>query len=227
MTRYCDFPLHKAARVPHLSAMTSDRHSAPPLSHMLTDAAQQSSGDYITIAQLVAGLKTQALALLLILFALPNILPSPPGTTAIFGAPLVLLTLQMALGRDLWLPRVVLDRAMPRAGLLSLLAKAQPYFARVERLLRPRLLVLTSPSAQRALGAVMVLLSVMIMLPIPLANTGPSIAITLMAIGMVERDGAFILAGIAAAIGATLLVVTIYWALIALALAQVTAWLAP
>jgi hypothetical protein len=207
--------------------MTHDRQTAPPLSQMLTDAAQQSSGDYITIAQLIAGIKTQALALLLIMFALPNILPSPPGTTTIFGAPLVLLTLQMALGREVWLPRLVLDRALPRAALMAILAKAQPHFARVERLLRPRLLVLTAPISQRGLGVMMVVLSVLIMLPIPLANTGPAIAITLVAIGLIERDGLFILAGITAAIGAVVLVVTIYWALIALAVGQITSWLAP
>ncbi len=207
--------------------MTHDRQTAPTLSQMLTDAIGQSSGDYITIAQLIAGIKTQALALLLILFALPNMLPSPPGTTTIFGAPLVLLTLQMALGRGVWLPRLVLDRAVPRAGLLSLLTKAQPYFARVERLLRPRLMMLTAPFAQRGLGVMMVVLSVMIMLPIPLANTGPAIAITLVAIGLIERDGAFIPAGIAAVIGAAVLVVTVYWALIAIAVGQITAWLAP
>lgn len=207
--------------------MTHDRQTAPTLSQMLTDAIGQSSGDYTTIAQLIAGIKTQALALLLILFALPNMLPSPPGTTTIFGAPLVLLTLQMALGRGVWLPRLVLDRAVPRAGLFSLLTKAQPYFARVERLLRPRLMMLTAPLAQRGLGVMMVVLSVMIMLPIPLANTGPAIAITLVAIGLIERDGAFILAGIAAAIGAAVLVVTVYWALIAIAVGQITAWLAP
>jgi hypothetical protein len=207
--------------------MTPNRHTAPTFSQMLTDAVGQSSGEYITIAQLIAGIKTQALALLLIMFALPNILPSPPGTTTIFGAPLVLLTLQMALGREVWLPRLVLDRAVPRAGLLSILSKAQPYFARVERLLRPRLLMLTRPAAQRGLGALMVVLSVAIMLPIPLANTGPSIAITLIAIGLIERDGAFILAGIAAAIGAAVLVVTIYWTLIALAIGQISGWISP
>lgn len=220
-------PLHKGARLAHLSAMTDDRQTAPTLSQMLTDAAQQSSGDYLTIAQLIAGIKTQALALLLIMFALPNILPSPPGTTTIFGAPLVLLTLQMALGREVWLPRLVLDRALPRAALMAILAKAQPYFARVERLLRPRLLVLTAPISQRGLGVMMVVLSLLIVLPIPLANTGPAIAITLVAIGLIERDGLFILAGITAAIGAVVLVVTIYWALIALAMGQITAWLAP
>lgn len=206
--------------------MTPTRHTAPTLSQMLIDAVDQGTGDYISISELIAGIKTQALALLLILFALPNILPSPPGTTAIFGAPLVLLTLQMALGRGIWLPKLVLNRAVPRAGFRSLLGKALPYFGKVERLLRPRLLPLTSPLAQRGLGALMVVLSVMIMLPIPLANTAPSIAIILIAIGMVERDGAFIAAGIAAAIGAAVIIFTVYWALIAYSIAQISGWLA-
>jgi hypothetical protein len=206
--------------------MSNARHTAPTLSDMLTDAVARSPGDYISIGELIAGIKTQALALLLILFALPNILPSPPGTTAIFGAPLVLLTVQMALGRGVWLPQVILVRALPRAAFLALLTKASPYFARFERLLRPRLLVLTEGAALRLLGAVMVLLSVMIMLPIPLANTGPSIAIILMAMGLVERDGLFILAGLLAAIGASLVVIVVYWTLIALALGQAAAWFA-
>ena len=70
----------------------------------------------------------------------------------------------------------------------------------------------------------MVILSVMIMLPIPLANTAPSIAIILIAIGMVERDGLFIAGGIIAAIGAAVIVVAVYWALIAYAIGQITLW---
>lgn len=206
--------------------MTQPRHTAQTLSQMLIDAVDQGTGDYISVAQLIAGIKTQALALLLILFALPNVLPSPPGTTAIFGAPLVLLTLQMMLGRGIWLPQLVLNRAVPRATFRALLTKAQPYFAKVERLLRPRLPLLTSPLAQRGLGAVMVVLSVMIMLPIPLANTAPSIAIILVAIGMVERDGAFIVAGLVAAIGAAVIIFTVYWALIAYSLSQISGWIA-
>lgn len=180
----------------------------------------------MSIGALMAGLKTQALALLLILFSLPNILPSPPGTTAIFGAPLVLLTLQMALGRGVWLPQVITNRTFPRATFLSLLDKAEPYFAKIERLLRPRLMFMTSALAQRLLGAGMVILSIMIMLPIPLANTAPSLAIILIAVGLVERDGLFILAGIAGAIGAAVIVVTVYWTVIAFALGQIAQWIA-
>jgi hypothetical protein len=205
--------------------MSDTRQPDHSLSHMLTQAVARSPGDYISIGELIAGIQTQALALLLILFALPNVLPSPPGTTAIFGAPLVLLTVQMALGRGVWLPQIILGRALPRGAFLALLTKAGPSFARIERLLRPRLLVLTGAGALRIWGAVMVVLSVMIMLPIPLANTAPSIAIILIAMGLLERDGLFVLAGLLAAVGAAVVVVTVYWTLITLALGQAAQWL--
>ncbi len=206
--------------------MTPAHQTAPPFSKMLQQAVASSTGDSITIGALMQGLKSQALALLLVLFALPNILPSPPGTTAIFGAPLVLLTLQMAFGKGIWLPQIITNRAVPRAAFLALLTKAEPYFAKIERLLRPRLLMLTMPIAQRGLGALMVVLSIMIMLPIPLANSAPSLAIILIAIGLVERDGAFILAGICAAIGAASIIFTVYWTIIAYAIGQLASWMA-
>ena len=210
----------------HVTAMSSPRHSPATLSQMLKSAAQHSDGEKITIGDVITGLKTQALALLLILFSLPNILPSPPGTTAIFGAPLVLLTLQMAFGWGVWLPRIITNRTIPRGTFLALMEKAEPYFAKIERLLRPRLMVMSAPITQRLLGAGMAVLSVMIMLPIPLANTAPSLAIILIAIGLVERDGLFILAGIAGALAAAALVITVYWTVIALAIGQISLWMA-
>ena len=86
--------------------MNSPRHPAKTLSAMLIEAVSQGTGDYISIAELISGIKTQALALLLIIFALVNVLPSLPGTSAVTGLPLTLLTLQMAIGRGVWLPKL-------------------------------------------------------------------------------------------------------------------------
>lgn len=204
--------------------MNSPHQPAQKLSQMLTDAVEQGSGDYISIADLVAGIKTQALALLLILFALPNVLPSLPGTSAITGLPLVLLTLQMTFGQGVWLPKVIGNRAVPRAGLLLVLQRSLPYFMRIERLLYPRLFWVTTYIGLRILGALMVVLSLIIMLPIPLANSMPALAIAVIAIGLTERDGLFIIAGIVVAAGAVAVMIVLYWTLIALALSQAAAW---
>lgn len=204
--------------------MTAARHIEQSLSNALTNAVSAGTGDYITIGEIVAGIRGRALALLLVLFALPNILPALPGTSAITGAPLVLLTLQMALGQGVWLPRVVANRAVPRAGLLALLNRAKPYFERIERMLHPRQLWLTTQLAQRLLGALMLGLSLIIILPIPFANALPAAGILIIAIGLAERDGIFIMAGLLAACAAVAILSSFYGALATLMLAQITPW---
>ena len=123
--------------------------------------------------------------------------------------------------------QVIANRAVPRAGLLGLLNRTLPYFEKVEKLLHPRLSWLTSPLAQRLLGALMMLLSIIILLPIPLGNAAPALAIMFIAVGMTERDGAFVLVGLGVAVIAITLLFTVYWALISLTIWQFGLWFAP
>lgn len=184
---------------------------ALPLSKLLAETVSAGTSDYVSIAELLSGIKTQALAIMLILFALPNIPPSLPGTSAITGLPLVILTLQMTLGQVLWLPKVIANRAVPRAGLLAVLTWADPYFHKVERLLRPRILALTTPVMKQVIGGLMLILSLLIMLPIPLGNTLPSISIVIIAMGLAQRDGIFIIGGLVVAFVAVIGLITVYW----------------
>jgi len=213
--------------IAHVAAMTPTHHSPLPdptltLSRALAQAVAQGAGPHISIQDLISGIKAQALALMLILFALPNILPSLPGTSAITGLPLMLLTLQLTLGQGVWLPRLIADRAVPRAGFQALLNRAQPYFDWVEARLRPRLLWASSPWALRGIGAVMLTLSLVIMLPIPFANALPALSILILAIGIAVRDGVFILAGLVAAVGTATLISALYGTMVVLALTKLT-----
>ncbi len=206
------FPLSNRGARGHIGGMENpSAPKAPPLSHLLAKMLEQGSGEYITVAELLSGIKTQALAIMLILFALPNVVPSLPGTSAITGLPLVILTLQMRVGQKLWLPAIIANRAVPREGLAQVLTKANPTLIKIERLLRPRLLLLTTPFLQRLLGAGLLALSVMIMLPIPLGNIVPAISILLIALGLTQRDGICVLVGIATAIGSVTLLAVFYW----------------
>lgn len=203
------FSIHK----PHLWPMlhSDQTQDALPLSKLLAKAVSDGDSDYVTISELLSGVKTQALAIMLMLFALPNIPPSLPGTSAITGMPLVILTLQMALGQTLWLPKIIANRAVPRAGLLGVLRWAEPYFHKVERLLRPRGLMLTTPMSKQVIGGLMLLLSILILLPIPLGNTVPSISIVIIAMGLAQRDGLFIVGGLTMACLAVIGLIVVYW----------------
>ena len=151
----------------------------------------------LSLADLVARLDNRARGVLMILFALPNCLPGPPGTSAVTGFPLLFLTLQMALNRPPWLPGFIARRTVSRHGLARVLNRAAPWLRRVELLIRPRLTVLTSQTAERLIGALGMVLAATIMLPIPLGNMLPAIALIVFSLGFIGRDGVWILFGLA------------------------------
>lgn len=73
---------------------------------------------------------------------------------------------------------------------------------RLERLTRPRLGALIRPSVVRLLGLVVLLNAVLIILPIPLGNTLPAVAVMTMALGLIARDGVAVAAGLVLSVGA-------------------------
>lgn len=165
---------------------------------MLLALAQDDSRARISIGDLLAALGDRALAALLFVFAVPNVLP-PPGTSTILGAPLVFLAAQLAFGLRPWLPGVIADRTIAREDFAGLVRRISPWLARAERLLRPRAVLLVLPPMEYLVGLVCLLLAVVLVLPIPLGNMLPALAISMLALGILERDGFWILAGLAVA----------------------------
>ena len=102
----------------------------------------------ISIGDIVSRLENRAHTTLLVLFALPNVLPALPGTSAITGMPLVYLALQLTLGQQPWLPKFIANRSFSRAGLAVVIDQAKPWLECSERFLHPRLGAL-----ERASGA--------------------------------------------------------------------------
>lgn len=189
-----------------------------PLSEMLSDLAGDESRERISVGDLLQVLRDRALAAMLLVFALPNILPAPPGLSALLGAPLLFLAAQLALGRPPWLPRLISERSMTRSHFTSLMDRAVPWLARAERLLRPRLGVLARPPPEYGLGLVCLFLALILFLPIPLGNMLPSLAICLIALGLLEHDGVWILAGLFTAVVSVALVWSVLYVLIRSAL---------
>ena len=188
------------------------------LSEILAAVANDASRERISVADLLEVMQDRAVAALMFIFAVPNVVPVPPGTSAILGAPLVFLAAQLALGMRPWLPKLITERSMARGDFAALMARAGPWLARAERLLRPRLGSLARPPAEYAAGAVCLLLAIIVFLPIPLGNILPAFSICLFALGILERDGVWVLAGAVAAAASLALVWGVLYALIKSAL---------
>ena len=144
-----------------------------------------------TIGALVDSLGERAFGALMFIFAVPNIIPTPPGTSAILGLPLVILTWQLMIGRQsIWLPEVIRRRQISREVLGSFVSKVLPYMGKIEKVLKPRFgLLVSSDASERVIGFVTFALSLVLFLPIPLNNMLPAAAISCIALGLAERDG--------------------------------------
>jgi hypothetical protein len=167
-----------------------------PLSAVLRQLAGERGKQRVSVRDLFAALGDRALAALLFVFAVPNAIPSPPGLSTVLGVPLLFLSAQLLLGRKAWLPEFIAKRSMARADFEVLMGRVLPWLERAERLLRPRLIGLALPPMEYALGFICLVLAVILVLPIPLGNNPPAFAIALIALGILERDGLWVLAGL-------------------------------
>lgn len=195
------------------------------LSDMLAGLAADTSRDRIAIGDLVHALEERAFGPLIFLFSLPNVLPTPPGTSTVLGAPLIFLTLQLALGRNPWLPRFIANRSIGRREFAGVVDKAQPWLAKAERWLSPRLGFLARPPGENLVGVMCFILAVVLILPIPLGNMLPALAVCVLALGILERDGVWVLAGMAIAIASLGVVSGVVWGLAKSALYVITNYL--
>ena len=163
------------------------------------------SGERVTLGDVVHGFGHRGFGLLMLLLGLPMALPvsAIPGISTLFGVPLIVIAAQLALG---WpeprLPRVLAERGVPRASLARMLVRAEPWLLKAERMTRPRLPWLTGWLAERTVGAICVVLAAVMALPIVGGNQPPGIAISLFAVGLLERDGWFVLFGLGATVAA-------------------------
>jgi hypothetical protein len=151
----------------------------------------------ITVRQLRDALGDRAYGVLFFIFAFPNLAPMPPGVSTIFAIPLLLLSAQFFLGASFpYFPRWLGERSFARADFEKALNRIRPTLRRIERLLQPRLLWLTSHTGERILGALFFILAFVMCLPIPLGHWFPAVAICIMALALVERDGLVLLGGV-------------------------------
>ncbi len=175
--------------------------------------ADDTTRERIAISDLLNALGDRAVAALMFVFAVPNVLPVPPGTSAVLGAPLVFLAAQLAFGRPPWLPRFIAGRSIARRDFASVVDRISPWLGRAERLMRPRLTWLAQPPMEYAVGTVCLLLAIVLALPIPLGNVLPAVAISILTLGIMERDGLWIIAGLCASVVASVVVSGVVYAM--------------
>lgn len=183
-----------------------------PASRLLGDFAAQWQADRVRLGDVVDVLDDRAYGILLLVLAFPNIIPNPiPGLSGMLGVPLIFVAAQLMLGRaQPWFPAVLAERSMPTATFRTMVEKILPWLRKLERLLHPRFRWACRPPSEQVLAAFCLVLGVVLALPLPLGNTPPALAISLVALGLIEHDGLAIGTGVLVGIAALVIV----WAVI-------------
>ena len=162
----------------------------------------------IAVGDLAAALGDRGFAPLMVILGLPNLFMFVPGSSVFTGLPLILLSLQLLSGRGkVWMPETIACRSIERAAFERLARIALPRVVRAEKLARPRCWPRSERFADRLAGSAALLMSVFLFLPIPFANGLPALSVILLALGLSERDGLWLGAGLATAVISTLVVI--------------------
>ena len=162
------------------------------------------------ILQMVGRRSFGSLLLLAGIIAVSPIIGDIPGIPTTVGIFVLLIAGQMLLQREyFWLPQWVLKRTVPKPGLCKALKWLQRPARFIDRILRPRLTVLTHRAGSSAIALVCLVIAVAMptMEVVPFTANGAGAALTAFGLSLVAHDGflallAFVFTGVT--IGVTL-----------------------
>jgi len=173
-----------------------------PASRRLLEVTRQLKSPKLSIGDVVDALGAEGLGLALLVLSLPALVPTPGPVGMVFGSLVAILAFQILIGSErIWLPARWRARTAPREAIRKTVARALPWIGRAETVLREnRMTGFTGRHARIAFALPILLMAITIVLPIPLGNFAPAIALIVIALGFIARDGLAVLVGLAATV---------------------------
>ena len=157
----------------------------------------EDAGPQATLGDVLNRLDERAYGFLLLLLALPCCLPFVYLLPQIVALPMLALAGQLGAGRrHPWLPAALNKRKFSIAAFEKVLTRSERYVGWVESIARPRLRPVTGHGGARIVGALLLVPTASILVPLPSTNTIPGIGVAITSIGLIERDGVLVIAGL-------------------------------
>ena len=182
-----------------------------PLGRVLDQLQEAIHGERVSVQEIVEHLGRHSFPAIMLIPALLAVSPLSgiPGVTVAVGLIVAITSAQMLFGRkNLWLPEFLNRRTVPRDRLCTAVGWLQRPVDFVERLLRPRLTILVKRPLVWLPLAIMFLIGITMPLLelIPTSGSIAALAISLLATGLLARDGVVVLLGLIYVLGAPFLV---------------------
>ena len=191
----------------------SHHDAGPPISRIVAEVALRCPGEEITLGEMAEAFGDRAFGLLILLLCLPSLLPL---MASVFGLPMLILGVQMGLGRRVpKLPAFIARRTIRRSDLLRLSGASSKWLRQVEQYVKPRPGFFLSPIGDRLFGWLTAYVALMLILPGPGTNGPPAFGNIIMALGLVEHDSRTVGIGMAVTVAgcafATFILAALGW----------------
>jgi hypothetical protein len=174
------------------------------------------TSETISLAEVLDLMGREGQLLFCVFLTIPFMVPvSIPGVSTVFALVILLIGLGLMAHRNPWLPARLMHRQFPSSKLRVALEKGLVWVQRLEKISRPRLLGFTHGNRMLWVNGLMIIIGgILLMMPfgfVPFSNTLPGLAVLLLAIGMLQRDGWCVVLGYL-----TNLLTTVYFAFLLL-----------
>jgi hypothetical protein len=179
-----------------------------PTSVILENLLNAAPDEQVSLAWVVENLRDRSFGIVILLVALVGLVP---GVSPIAGILLAIPAIQMMLGREEpVLPRRLAARRLSKARLTRLIRRLSPTLQRLERVVRPRW---ATPfgATKRTVGAVVLLLGVTLLAPLPFSHFIPILATMLIAFAFLEEDGLLLCIALAVALMSLAITAVAIW----------------
>jgi hypothetical protein len=179
---------------------------------MLDEVIEKTSGDRVSVEDILKSLGTRSYGPALVLIALISMLPPisiTPGLPVVTASLFLLLSVQLLVLRPHpWLPKRLLRVSFSREKLANVVERARPWARRLGKLIRPRLPFLVATPFVNLIAVACIGLSLLtfILSPLPGGENIPAAAVFLFGLALTVRDGLLALVALIVTFGAVALV---------------------
>lgn len=157
-----------------------------PTSVLLSELLEGAHPDQVSLEWLVRHLGRRSFGLVMLVLALLGVLP---GASVMIGVLIVILAVQMILGRaDPAFPRRLASWRFRTRHLTRILRRVIPALRYIEAFIHPRW---PTPflATKRVIGVMLLLTGCLLFAPIPFSNVPPALTILLISVAYLEEDG--------------------------------------
>lgn len=171
------------------------------LSSKLKNLIDNLPNDDISVSEIKQELSEDGILLLIALLTIIFLIPvSIPGLGTIFGGAIILISISLILGKELWLPAKISNKEFPASKVKKGLNMGLKSFVTLENITKKnRLRILTDSNLSQLMNYLSIFVGgLLLMFPfgfIPFSNTLPAFAILCLCIGIMEKDGFIVLLG--------------------------------